>query len=421
MSLGVEKEIECRDGIHGMLPTELQPEHVRKYRAVYACTPDAPIFHKEGWYYSINAWREQGLPPDLEEGSAAWNDYFSFDPQAHFNVYGLGWTESEMIPAFEEEVVERRDNGTEVIRDRVGRKVLMFHDRRSGFMPEYLDHPVKDMKSWEEEIKWRLDPNSPERKAVMRDEKSWYETRRDPNTPDQRKVRTEVRMAEAVEKARQGYFMVQRLVGGYMYLRSLIGPEDLFYMFVDDPELIHSCMEQWFELSDAVTAEHQKQVSFDEVFFGEDICYKSGSLISPAMMEEFFMPYYKKLVENMRARQLDQKRHLFMQLDTDGKSMPVIDIYAKYVGMDVMSPFEVASGCDVVEVGKQYPDLIMHHGIDKRILAKSKEAIDAELERIIPAMKSRGGYFPACDHGVPAEVSLENYLHYRKRMVELGG
>jgi len=416
MNLDIETGIECRDGIHGMLPAELQPEHIRKYRAVYARTPDAPIFHKKGWYYCVDAWREQGLPyelgdgsdafrkqrkglrSDLEEASNAWNDYFSFDPQAHFDVGGIGWTVSEMIPGFEEEVLERRNDGTEVIRDRVGRKVLMFHDLRTGFMPEYLDHPVKDMKSWEEEIKWRLDPNTPERKA-----------------------QTEVRMVEAVAKARQGYFMVQRLIGGYMYLRGLIGPEDLLYMFIDDPELIHSCMEQWFELSDAVTAEHQKHVSFDEVFFGEDICYKSGSLISPAMMEEFLMPYYRKLVDNMRARQLDQKRHLFMQLDTDGKSMPVIDIYAKHVGMDVLSPFEVASGCDVVEVGKRYPDLIMHHGIDKRILAQSKEAIDAELERIIPVMKSRGGYFPDCDHGVPATVSLENYLHYRRRMVELGG
>jgi uroporphyrinogen decarboxylase len=112
---------------------------------------------------------------------------------------------------------------------------------------------------------------------------------------------------------------------------------------------------------------------------------------------------------------------LHVQVDTDGKAMPVIDLYAKHIGMDCMSPFEVASGCDVVQIGKDYPDLIMIHGIDKRILAKSKEAIDAELQRIIPVMKARGGYIPACDHGVPAEVSLENYLHYRKRMVELGG
>ena len=86
--------------------------------------------------------------------------------------------------------------------------------------------------------------------------------------------------------------------------------------------------------------------------------------------------------------------------------------------MDVMSPFEVASGCDVVKIGKEYPGLIMTGGIDKRILALGKEAIDKHLEYILPTMKVRGGYIPTCDHGVPEEVSYENYLYFRKTCLE---
>jgi hypothetical protein len=33
-------------------------------------------------------------------------------------------------------------------------------------------------------------------------------------------------------------------------------------------------------------------------------------------------------------------------------------------------------------------------------------------------MHARGGYTPTCDHGVPEEVSLANYRHYRKRCLE---
>jgi hypothetical protein len=43
------------------------------------------------------------------------------------------------------------------------------------------------------------------------------------------------------------------------------------------------------------------------------------------------------------------------------------------------------------------------------------------LERIIPFMREKGGYIPTCDHGVPSEVSYSNYLHYRRRCIELGG
>ena len=56
--------------------------------------------------------------------------------------------------------------------------------------------------------------------------------------------------------------------------------------------------------------------------------------------------------------------------------------------------------------------------MDKRVLAGSKDDIDRMIDRIFPAMQARGGYLPTCDHGVPEEVSLENYLHFRKRCLE---
>ena len=122
----------------------------------------------------------------------------------------------------------------------------------------------------------------------------------------------------------------------------------------------------------------------------------------------------------MRKRQIDRTRHLYLQIDTDGRAIDVIPLYRE-IGMDVMSPLEVAAGCDVVAIGRQYPDLALFGGIDKRVLAQAPAAIDTMVERILPAMRARGGYIPTCDHGVPAEVPLANYRHYRRRCLELGG
>jgi len=213
----------------------------------------------------------------------------------------------------------------------------------------------------------------------------------------------------------------QNVIGGYLYLRSLIGPMDLMYAWYDMPDVVHDCMKTWLELADAVTARFQQHLSFDELFFGEDICYNHGPLCSPAMMREFILPYYQQLKANLRSRQIDKSRHMYFQIDTDGFADPVIPIYRESCGMDVMSPFEVASHCDVVRTSKEYPDLVMFGGIDKRILAQGKKAIDRMVERILPPMRARGGYIPTCDHSVPLEVSLENYRHYRKRCLELGG
>lgn len=378
------------DGIHAMVAPEKMSPGAKKMRDFYAMKPGAGIYQKEFGFYSLEKWESEGY---IKKGENL-RELFGYDPPGKFSLGGLGWCEAGFEPLFEEKVLEDRGE-YEVVQDFAGRHVLCFKDRRSGFMPEYIDHPVKDMKTWEENCKWRMNPESPARMAAMEEIKP-----------------------KAIQAAGEGQVICQDIVGGYMYLRSLMGPLDLMYLLYDAPELIHECMKTWFELADAVVARHQEFVTLDEIFFGEDICYNHGSLISHDMIREFLFPYYQQLLENARKRQIDKSRKLHFQLDTDGFSDDVLALYRDNLGMDYLSPFEAASGCDVVRTGKEYPDLLISGGIDKRILAESKDAIDRELDRIMPTMKLRGGYIPTCDHGVPEEVSFENYMHYRKRMLE---
>ena len=377
------------DGIHGMLPREKMCAGAKKYWDFYNMVPGAGFYQKEFGYYSLEKWqREEGLAED-----ANLDQLFGFDPQGRVELGGLGWCEAGFEPVFETKVLEDRGE-YELVQDFAGRAVLCFKGRRSGFMPEYVDHPVKDQKTWEENCLWRMDPDSSARQAAMDD----Y-------------------LPKTVEKAKQGMFVGQSIVGGYMYLRSLIGPEELLYMFYDDPDLIHACMQQWLKLADSVIARHQQVLPIDELFIGEDICYNHGPLISPDMMKEYLLPYYQQLLSNMRRRQLDPSRPLGFQVDTDGLCDPVIDLY-RSLGMTHMSPFEVAAGCDVIRTGQEYPDLRLSGGVDKCILAQGPEAIDRMIDSIFPIMQKRGGFMPTCDHGVPEEVSLKNYLHFRKRCLE---
>jgi hypothetical protein len=376
------------DGVHGMVPRDQMAPEARLRRDTYAITPDLPFMQCEFGFYCLDEWAEQGMPTDVDR-----RELFGYTPGGSVGLGALGWCEAAFSPSFEEKVLEDRGE-YELVQDHAGRAVLCFKGRRSGFMPEYVDHPVKDMKTWEENCKWRMDPDTPER----------YDN-------------FDQRIARCTAAAAEGKMVTQGMVGGYMYLRSLIGPEEVLYKFIDEPELIHDCMQTWFNLADAVIARHQEHLTLDEIFLAEDICFNAGPLISPDMMREFLFPYYQQLFDNIRSRQLDPDRHLYFQVDTDGFADPVIPVYQE-LGMDVMSPFEVAAGCDVVEIGKRHPNLMMSGGVDKRILAESKDAIDRMVDRIFPAMQKRGGYTPTCDHGVPAEVPYENYLHYRKRALE---
>ena len=377
-----------RDGVHAMVPRQEMSPGARRLRDTYDVTPGAPFYQEEFGYYCLERWKEQGMPQDVPKA-----ELFGYDPPGRHNLWQMGWTTVNFVPPFEEKVLEDRGEH-ELVQDSAGRHVLFFKGRRSGFMPEYEDHPVKDRQSWEENVKWRMDPENPDRYAE-----------------------TAAMLEQAREAAAEGRIITECIIGGYMYLRSLFGPLDLMYKLNDAPDLIQDCMERWFDLADAICARHQEEVSIDELYLGEDICYNHGPLIGPEMIRRFLFPYYEQLLRNIRRRQIDPDRHLHFHLDTDGHAPAVIPLYQE-LGMDVMSPFEVASGCDVVEIGREYPDLVISGGVDKRELARGREAIDRLVDRIFPPMRERGGYIPTCDHGVPEEVDYEDYLYYRERCLE---
>jgi len=361
-----------------------------RYRAAYAFRPVDRLFRKEFyiWEEAIQRWKGEGLPDDWDK-----RNIFNFDPPATTgNVLNLGWCEPPYFPCYEEKIIEVQGDH-EIIRDFAGRTIKVFKGRRHGFMPDYLKHPVSSRKDWEEDVSLRLNPDSPERYAGL-----------DKKIED---------AGTAVQK--DSLMLVQGMVGGYMYLRSMVGPEDLLYAFYDQPNLIREMMERWTEIMDAGLERIQSKIELDIISIGEDICYNKGMLISPEMFREFLSRHYREVLSKARAR---QKKHIYFYVDTDGYAPAAIPVFLE-VGMDAMGPFEVASGCDVVKIGKQYPDLVMDGGIDKRVLAAGEKEIDEYLRCVIPAMKKRGGYIPMCDHGVPDNVSLKNYLHYRKRICEL--
>jgi uroporphyrinogen decarboxylase len=257
-------------------PYETMSAGAQKMRDFYTHKPDAPVYQKEFGFYSLERWKREGhIKTDVSNEEL--DELFGFDPPGKFSLGNLGWCEAGFCPVFETKIL-KDEGGYELVQDFAGRVVKYFKNRRSGFMPEYVEHPVKDIRSWEEKCLWRMDPSSPER------------------LPGIQKA-----VAEAKTAAAEGRIICANLVGAYMYLRSLMGAVDLMYLFYDNPELIKTCMETWLKLADIVYAKIQKEVVFDEVFIGEDICYNHGSLISEDMIREFLFPYYQQLLSNIKA------------------------------------------------------------------------------------------------------------------------
>ena len=346
----------------------------RRLRDTYAIRPGAPLYRSEelGWF-SLDRWREQGMP-----GGVSREELFSLHTGGYFYLIRKGFD-----PPFE--VTLLQDLGDyELVQDESGRHVLYFKGRRNGFMPEYRSFPVVDRASWEEKVKWRLDPSSPARYGGL---------------------------PALIDKAREAGSagaMMRAYCGGYAFLRNMVGTLGTLYAVYDMPDVIHEIMRAWLAVTDAALERYQRHLSLDELFFGEDICYKTGPMMSESMFREFLLPYYQQLVSDVRRRQEGRGVTLHVQVDSDGLVDRVIPWY-RDMGMDVMSPFEVAAGNDILEVARRWPDLVLWG------------AIDGMLERILPPLRARGGYVPCCDHGLPEEVPYADYLYYRRRCVEIGG
>ena len=193
-----------------------------------------------------------------------------------------------------------------------------------------------------------------------------------------------------------------------------MGEVALLMGFLQEPQLVRTVISRltdlWCSLYDRVLS----QVKVDCIHLWEDMSYKNGPLMSPAVFEEFLVPGYRRLTEVARSHGVTT-----VLLDTDGDCTKLIRPLMD-AGVTGLYPFEVQAGMDVVAIREEFPRLQILGGIDKKVLAAGPERIDEETTLRIPPMMDRGGFVPMVDHQVPPDVSWENYLHYRNRVVELG-
>ena len=259
-------------------------------------------------------------------------------------------------------------------------------------MPEFIEFPVKTADDW----------------RSYRDQ--WLQID-DPRRLDGPWLETCHKAMAAGWPIQLGYFPD---VGIFGTVRWLLGDEECLVAYAEQPELVHEIMGHMTDLYlwvfDKVVA---ADVRVDIIHIWEDMCGRQGPLISPAMWREFMGPCYRRIKAFA-----DRHGIPLLSVDTDGQPDLIVPPMLE-AGVNYVFPWEVAAGCDVNAVGAKYPTLAMMGGIDKRVLAISPDAIDAELARIRPAVE-RGRYLPDLDHLIPDDVSWPNFCHYARGLKSLG-
>jgi len=342
-------------------------------------TDRVPFFFYFGpWAGVEDIWRTQGMP----EGKH-WNTVMDFDAGIANVPVQLGY-----FPQFEWKVLEDKAD-TQIVVDYSG--VTQEIRKHGASVPRFIDYPVKDRESWEKIKAERLNPESAERFPANFDE-----------------------TVEGLVKADKALQLGQYPSGLFGGLRDMMGAEELLMSFYTQPDLVRDMMDYltdfWLTIYEKVCARCQ----IDIIHIWEDMSGKTGSLISPAMVREFMVPNYRK-IRNFA----DDHGIKIVCVDTDGNASQLVPPFME-AGINLMLPFEVQAGCDIVEYRSKYPDLAIMGGINKMEIAKGKTATDAELERV-REMFTKPGYFPALDHLIPPELGYRDYIYFCERLREMCG
>jgi len=175
-------------------------------------------------------------------------------------------------------------------------------------------------------------------------------------------------------------------------IRDMLTFQGIAFAIYDYPEMLEDMVETYFK--------------FDFASGWEDICYKSGPIVTMDFFTNVVVPRYKRIGKKLKAHGID-----IWYTDCDGDVRPLIPGFLE-AGINCLFPYEVNSCVFAGDLLDEYgKDLRIMGGVDKLEMIKGKDAIKAYLERLAPYVE-RGGYIPFCDHRCPPDVKEDDYIYY---------
>jgi uroporphyrinogen decarboxylase len=364
------------------------------------------------WGGAITRWEREGLPAGMEMAGPkrgySYGEFIAgpglpfpmagYDPDVLFasgisRLFELDKGPSPFLinwwyqPRFPYTVISEDEEKIEYI-DKQGIHCRNFKDQKS--MPLWLGHPVKNEKDWQAVKEERLTLKDLKSRLVVEDLRGYLSGLKQRDFP---------------------LVLYGSPLGFFGCVRFLIGEPDVYYFYYDKPELMHDIAEHLTGLWLAIAEEVVAMADFDACYFWEDMAGKQGALIGPALFREYMTPFYKRLIGFARSRGI--RHHI---VDSDGYVEELIPLFLE-AGMTGMFPFEIRAGNNLERIRKKHPRLQILGGIDKTAL-QSKEGIDRELETVRRMMPG-SGYIPFIDHGVPPDVSFENYSYLRRGLTRI--
>jgi uroporphyrinogen decarboxylase len=194
-------------------------------------------------------------------------------------------------------------------------------------------------------------------------------------------------------------------------LHSLFGYANLCYLLHDDPKLVEAVFQR---VGGIIYGFYERLLGLPNLhgfFQGDDMGFKTGTLVSPGFLREHVLPWHKKLAE------LAHEHELLYLLHACGNLEQITEDLIGDVGIDARHSFE-DEGNSVIDFKRKYGDRVaVLGGIDvDRLCRMPEDDLRRYVRSVIEICLPGGRYALGSGNTVCNYVPIPNYL----AMVEEG-
>ena len=189
-----------------------------------------------------------------------------------------------------------------------------------------------------------------------------------------------------------------------------MGFENFSIALSENRSMVEALLEKYCRWSMAV-AEHICELDFDLFITTDDVAFKTAPYFSPKIFRELFLPWYKKVGDNIKLPWI---------IHSDGNILPLIEDFIS-LAIAGLHPMEKGA-MDIRAVKKDYGDRICVLGnVDLNLLgAGSPENVDREVKNLIMDLAPGGKYIVTSGNSLAGYLIPENVMALSRAVQKYG-
>ncbi len=205
----------------------------------------------------------------------------------------------------------------------------------------------------------------------------------------------------------------------FLQYAKMRGREQAFVDLVENPEIVHFCLDRLFALAYENTRRIYEQIPGQVLisYVAEDLGAQEGLLYAPEQIRTFLLPRMKRMMELVRGAGAYVFHH------SDGAIRAILPDLIE-TGIQVLNPIQWrCRGMERAALKRDFGGrLVFHGGVDnQRTLPFGSTAdVRAEVEENLRVLGAGGGYILAPCHNIQPITPVENIVAMYEAGYEMG-